>query len=138
MTFTDLEIDYLRTQDLGRLATVQADGTPQVNPVGFSVNAALGTIDIGGYNMAASQKYRNVARTGRAAIVVDDIVSRQPWRVRFLEIRGSAEAVHAPDSPAGGIDGAIIRIHPRRIIGFGLDTPNLEPHLVTASRRTIS
>ncbi|WP_462188997.1 MULTISPECIES: PPOX class F420-dependent oxidoreductase [unclassified Frankia] len=138
MTFTELETDYLRTQPLGRLATVQADGTPQVNPVGFSLNEKLGTIDIGGYNMAASQKFHNVSRQGRAAIVIDDIVSSDPWRVCFLEIRGAAEAIQAPDGPAGRIDGAIIRIHPRRIISFALDTPDREPHEVTIQRRTIS
>lgn len=46
MTFTQPEIDYLHTQDLGRLATVQSDGTLQVSPVGFRYNAELTTIDI--------------------------------------------------------------------------------------------
>jgi pyridoxamine 5'-phosphate oxidase family protein len=43
--------------------------------------------------MSRTQKFRNVARNGHAAIVVDDIVSTDPWRVRFLEIRGTAEAI---------------------------------------------
>ena len=42
--------------------------------------------------MAASRKFRNVAENGRAAFVVDDIASLDPWRVRCLEIRGDAEA----------------------------------------------
>ncbi len=93
MTFHDFEIAYLRTQDLGRLATVQPDGTLQVSPVGFTFNAELGTIDVGGYRMTASRKYRNVAANGRVAFVVDDLASRDPWRVRCLEVRGMAEAV---------------------------------------------
>lgn len=33
--FTLTEVEYLRTQRLGRLATVQPNGTLQVSPVGF-------------------------------------------------------------------------------------------------------
>src|SRR6266581_2024595 len=91
MVFTDFEIEYLATQPLGRLATVQPDGTLQVSPVGFTYNAGTDTIDIGGHNMAASRKYRNIVDNGRVAFVVDDVVSVDPWRVRCLEIRGHAE-----------------------------------------------
>jgi pyridoxamine 5'-phosphate oxidase family protein len=38
MTFSGPELAYLGTQRLGRLATVQSDGSPQVSPVGFSYN----------------------------------------------------------------------------------------------------
>ncbi len=137
MTFTDTEIDYMASQDLGRLATVGPDGTVQVNPVGFSFNPALGTIDIGGYRMAASRKFRNVASYDRVAFVIDDIASRDPWRVRCLEIRGTAEQVHT-GAEGGGTDGALIRIHPRRIISFGLDHLDLPPHRLAAHARDIA
>ena len=94
--FTDEELAYLESQRIGRLATSQPDGTLQNNPVGFGVNKELGTIDIGGYNMARSRKFRNVAANGRAGFVVDDVYSTDPWRVRFLEIRGHAEAITEP------------------------------------------
>jgi len=93
MTFTATELDYLATQRLGRLATAQPDGTLQVSPVGLKYNPAAATIDIVGYHMAASRKFRNVVDNGRVAFVVDDIASVQPWRVRCLEIRGRAEAI---------------------------------------------
>jgi pyridoxamine 5'-phosphate oxidase family protein len=138
MTFTTAEIDYLQGQDLGRLATIQRDGSPQVNPVGFSYNAELGTIDIGGFSMASSQKFRNVLQNTRVAFVVDDIVSRDPWRVRFLDIRGIAEPVRAAGQPAPDWgDGALIRIRPRRIISFGVDGPVREPHLMAAQKRNV-
>jgi len=41
--FTDSELAYLAGQRLGRLATVAPSGAPQNNPVGFWVNAELGT-----------------------------------------------------------------------------------------------
>lgn len=126
MALTDAEIGYLQSQRLGRLATIQPDGSPQVKPLGFSYNADLGTIDIHGFRMSGSQKFRNVSRDGRAALVVDDIVSTQPWRVRFLEIRGNAEAIAT--AAEGPNDASIIRIHPTRILSFGIEEPPGEPH----------
>lgn len=80
-TFTDAELTYLRSQRLARLATVAADGTPQNNPVGFRYNPDLETIDISGLNMGATRKYRNVRSHPKAAVVVDDLASVDPWVV---------------------------------------------------------
>ncbi len=111
------EIEYLRSGLLGRLATVGRDGIPHVAPVGmYSYNPQLDTIDIGGHDMARTKKFRDVARTGRAAIVVDDLVSTDPWWVRGIEVRGRAEAV-------GGAR-PLIRIHPERIVAWGISERN--------------
>ncbi|NUP46689.1 MAG: PPOX class F420-dependent oxidoreductase [Catenulispora sp.] len=124
MTFTEAEIAYLAAGRLGRLATVQPDGTLQVSPVGFGYNAELGTIDIGGRAMSHSRKYRNVAANGRVAFVVDDLPSTDPWTVRCLEIRGVGEAIEAPEDSRANAPGPIIRVRPRRIISFGVDPGN--------------
>jgi pyridoxamine 5'-phosphate oxidase family protein len=140
MTFKQHEIDFLRQADLGRLATIQGNGMPQNSPVGFTYNEQLGTIDIAGYQMSKSQKFRNIARNAHVAFVVDDIVSRDPWRVRCLEIRGTAEQSEiAPAQGAAGdhLDAAIIRITPRRIISFGIDDQDTEPHQLTADIRDV-
>lgn len=121
--FTDGELAYLDSQRLGRLATVQPDGTLQNNPVGFYHNAALETIDMARRDMANSQKFKNVTRSPKVAFVVDDIASINPWRVRCLEIRGRAEAVVDPTDSAVPFPSAIIRVHPNRIISFGIDPP---------------
>ena len=97
-TFKPHEIEFMRRADLGRLATVQRDGTPQNSPVGFTYNEQLGTIDIAGYRMSKRQKFRNIAHNDKVALVVDDIASRDPWRVRCLEIRGTAEQAEIPAS----------------------------------------
>jgi pyridoxamine 5'-phosphate oxidase family protein len=120
---TDGELAYLAAQRLGRLATIQPNGTLQNTPVGFYYNPRRQTIDIGGRDMANSQKFKNVARDERVAFVVDDIASLEPWRVRCLEIRGRAEAIAAPTDSAVPFPSAIIRIHPRQIISFGIDPP---------------
>jgi len=120
MSFTDAELSYLRSQTLGRMATQHPDGTLQVNPVAFVVNDD-GTIDVGGHRMEASRKFRNVRANGRVAFVVDDLVSVDPWQVRCLEMRGSAEVVpRDSDSPAVG-SGDLIRITPTWVRSYGLD-----------------
>jgi pyridoxamine 5'-phosphate oxidase family protein len=120
--FTDLEIAYLKDQPLGRLATVQRSGQPQASPVSFTWNAALGVLEIPGFRMAGTQKFRNLASNDRVALVVDDIVSTSPWTVRCLEIRGIAEALTHPEGALTSLgDGAIIRIRPTRIISWGID-----------------
>ena len=138
MTFKPHEIAFLRQAELGRLATIQRDGRPQNSPVGFSYNEELGTIDVAGYRMSASQKFRNIAHDNRVAFVVDDIVSRNPWRVRCLEIRGIAEQAEIPPSHGAAgdeLDTAIIRVMPRRIISFGIDDQTSEPHQLEVDRR---
>ncbi|MCX2928815.1 PPOX class F420-dependent oxidoreductase [Mycobacterium sp. CVI_P3] len=135
MSFKPHEIEYLNSADLGRLATIQPDGTLQNSPVGFSYNEALGTIDVVGYRMSKSKKFRNLATNNTVAFVVDDIASRSPWRVRCLEIRGTAEQADAARPASAHIDAAIIRITPKRIISFGIDDTDTEPHdLVPDSR----
>ena len=113
--FTEPELRYLSGgRQLGRLATVGADGTPHVVPVGWILNTARDTIDISGYELEQSKKFRDIARTGRAAIVVDDLESVDPWRPRGVEIRGRGEVIPLPTP--------LIRIHPERIVSWGLAT----------------
>lgn len=141
MTFRAHEIEYMRSATLGRLATTQPDGTLQNSPVGFSYNEQIGTIDIVGYGMSSSRKFRNIATNPTVAFVVDDIASRDPWRVRCLEIRGTAEQAQldsAPTEPNGdALDRSIIRIRPRRIIAFGIDDTDTEPHLLAPDARDV-
>jgi pyridoxamine 5'-phosphate oxidase family protein len=111
--FSDAELEYLHAdRRLGRLATVGKDGTPHVVPVGWSYNVELDAIEVRGRDFERSKKYRDVRRSGRAAIVVDDLASVDPWRPRGIEVRGRAEAM------AGGRP--LIRIHPDRVVSWGI------------------
>jgi pyridoxamine 5'-phosphate oxidase family protein len=111
--FTEAELQYLTGgRQLGRVATVGTDGTPHVVPVGWIYNAARDTIDVGGHELEQTKKFRDVARTGRAAIVIDDLESTDPWRPRGIEVRGAAEAIALPTP--------LIRIRPERIVSWGL------------------
>lgn len=114
--FTDAQIRYLKSQRLGRLATLRPDGSLQNNPVGFRFDQATGTFEIGGLNMGNSRKYKNVEANGQVAFVVDDLETIDPWKPRMVEIRGTGELVPASDPRK-----SIIRIHPKRVISFGIE-----------------
>jgi pyridoxamine 5'-phosphate oxidase family protein len=119
---TERELEYLRTRRLGRLATVDAHGAPQNSPVGFFVDEGNGTIAIGGLAMGATRKFRNVRGNSYVALVVDDLASVSPWRVRGVEIRGRAEALSDVDPPRPGMSREVIRITPDWIHSWGLDS----------------
>jgi|SRR5436853_5176269 len=113
--FTDPELAYLAGERrLTRIATVGKDGMPHVVPVGWSYSSELDTIDVGGRQLEQSKKFRDVAHSGRASVVIDDLASTNPSWPRAIEVRGRAEAIEDPD--------AIIRIHPERIVSWGLDS----------------
>ena len=112
--FTQAEVEYLAGgQQLGRIATVGADGTPHVVPVAWIYNAARETIDVGGHDLERTKKFRDVQRSGRVAIVIDDLASTDPWLPRGIEVRGRGEAIALPTP--------LIRVHPERIVSWGLD-----------------
>ncbi len=119
--FTDAELGYLHAQRLGRLATVDAGGAPQNNPVGFVVNGDLGTIDVFGRRLGTTRKFRNLRTNPQVALVVDDLASVDPWEVRGVEIRGVAEAVAEDHPPLRSMSAEVIRIRPTRIISWNVD-----------------
>jgi pyridoxamine 5'-phosphate oxidase family protein len=125
--FTEKEIEYLREQRLGRLATVNGRGEPHVVPVAFRYNEAMDAIDIGGHNFARSKKYRDARSTGLAAFVVDDVLP--PWWARGVEVRGRAEVFGEGGEEIGpGFDADVVRIFPERIVEWGLDSDAFSPN----------
>jgi pyridoxamine 5'-phosphate oxidase family protein len=98
MEFTEGELEYLRTQPLARVATVSSDGQPDVSPVGFRFDG----------------EHVWIMGNEKIAIVVDDLVSRDPWRPRMLKLFGRAEIVERDGRPW-------IRISPERKWSFGMD-----------------
>ena len=124
--FTAEEIAYLKSQRLGRLATVSEKGEPHVVPVSFRYNPEQESIDIGGHNIVSTKKYRDAVRYGRVAFVVDDVLP--PWKPRMIEVRGTVEGL-----PEGGkeivesFSPEMLRITPTRIISFGLNSDIVQP-----------
>jgi pyridoxamine 5'-phosphate oxidase family protein len=82
-------------------------------PVGWTHSREHDTIDVTGHQFEQTKKFRDVVRSNRAAVVIDDLASTNPFRPRAIEVRGRAEAISHPE--------ALIRIHPERIVSWGID-----------------
>ncbi|GAA4098398.1 PPOX class F420-dependent oxidoreductase [Nonomuraea soli] len=93
MSFTEEELAYLRSQPLARLATLAPDGEqPDVMPVAFEFDGEHFWVGGSGPSVLATRKVRNV-QAGRhaVALVVDDMVSFDPFVARGIRIYGRAE-----------------------------------------------
>jgi pyridoxamine 5'-phosphate oxidase family protein len=120
MSFTQAEIDYLASQPLARLATVGADGQPDVVPVAFEFDGTGFWIGGSGEAVRATRKIRNiVAGHTDVALVVDDLVSFEPFVARGIRVYGVA----APPVERAGMvgPGLYVRITPRLSWSWNLD-----------------
>ena len=111
--FTSLEIAYIKSQSLARLATVSKTFLPDVAPLVFRLDGE--TIFISGYDISRTFKYKNV-KAGNAfvSLVIDGLASEQPWQARGIKIHGKAEIVE--------INGRLtLAVHPQRLWSWGME-----------------
>jgi len=117
--FTEKEIAYLKSQHLARIATVSADGRPDVMPVGFEFDGDV--FYVGGHSPTHTRKYKNVrAGNMQVALVVDDLVSVDPWHPRGIRIYGTAEFVEREGQFGPGV---YMRIRPRVSWSWSIEKP---------------
>jgi len=92
LAFSDDEVAYLRSQPVARLATVNADGGPDVVPVAFEVDDSHIWVGGVGAQVLSTRKFRNIgAGRTQVSLVVDDLVSVEPFIARAMRIYGDAE-----------------------------------------------
>jgi pyridoxamine 5'-phosphate oxidase family protein len=92
VAFSDEEIAYLQSQPLARLATVNADGQPDVVPVAFELDGPYIWVGGVGPDVARTRKLRNIgAGRSKVSLVIDDLVSIEPFIARALRVYGQAE-----------------------------------------------
>ncbi|HEX6257627.1 MAG TPA: PPOX class F420-dependent oxidoreductase [Euzebyales bacterium] len=126
--FDDDEIAYLRSQRLARLATVDADGQPTVDAVGFAFTDGVFTIGSRA-DMRATRKGRNIeAGNTHVSLIVDDLASVDPWRPRGIRVHGEAEVTDI-DGQFG--PGTYVVVHPTITWSWGI----AERHDFDAQRR---
>lgn len=83
MVFTEPELEFLRSQRIGRLATVGPTGWPHVVPVMYALSdAGAFEFDVDGV------KLRNLTAEPRAAIVIDAMGPK-----RGVSVQGRAELI---------------------------------------------
>jgi pyridoxamine 5'-phosphate oxidase family protein len=92
VAFSDEEISYLQSQPIARLATVNADGRPDVVPVAFELDGSYIWVGGVGPDVARTRKLRNIgAGRSKVSMVFDDLVSMEPFIARALRVYGDAE-----------------------------------------------
>ena len=138
MPFTDEETAYLKSQPLTRFATVGPDGQPDVVPLTFEFDGQGFWVGGVGDAVTRTRKFRNVAAgNDRVALVVDDLMSLDPFVARCLRVYGRAGAPVERVSTLVG-PGVFMRITPTVSWSWNLDG---EPRAAGAAwyepRRTV-
>jgi pyridoxamine 5'-phosphate oxidase family protein len=95
--------------------------------VGWRYDADDDVIVVVGHKLERTKKFRDARRSGRAALVIDDLENITPWRPRGVEVRGRPRRSRRVP--------AVIRIHPRANRVVGPDGAGRGARTVTASRR---
>lgn len=117
--FNKEELGYLKSQFLARVATASRNGRPNVAPVGFEFDGKyfyIGSIkqDI----LRSTPRYLNIkSGNRRVALVIDDLVSVDPWKPRGIRVNGVGEIV---DHVGEFGKGEYIRIKPTLSWSWGL------------------
>lgn len=93
-------IHFLEERHLATLTTLRPDGSPHVVPVGFSYDPSSGLARV--ISFASSQKVRNLAAGGRAAVSQVD-------GGRWLTLEGPATVTDDPDRVARAVEGYAAR-----------------------------
>ena len=92
MAFSVEELAYLQSQPLGRLATRSPHGQPDVVPVAYEFDGEQFWVGGSGDTVLTTRKVRNVVAGGaEVALVIDDMVSFDPFVARGIRIYGRAE-----------------------------------------------
>jgi pyridoxamine 5'-phosphate oxidase family protein len=123
--FTEKEIAYMKSQMLGRIATVSPRGQPDVVPVSFEFDGK--DLWVGSHSQeifVRGKKYLNVTKgNSKVALVVDDLESIDPWKPRSLKIYGTAEIA---DHNGRFGPGKYIRISPKISWSMGINDKLLD------------
>lgn len=114
--FSDKEISYLESQRLARIATASKELQPDVVPVGIDFDGTY--FYVGGRELSKTLKYKNVQSNPKVSLVIDDLQSINPWRVRSIKIHGVADLT-THKGYAG--TGTYIRIKLRQKRSWGIE-----------------
>jgi pyridoxamine 5'-phosphate oxidase family protein len=117
---SDAEVSYLKTQRLARIASASAKGVPEVSPVGFEFDGEY--FWVGSHSQeifVGTRRYKNITEgNNRISLVVDDLLSVDPWRPRAIKVSGTAEVMDH-DGIFGS--GKYIRITPEVTASWGIE-----------------
>lgn len=117
--FNEEELKYIKSQFLARVATATPDGKPNVAPVGFEFDGKYFYIgSITQEILRSMPRYVNVKKGNkRIALVIDDLVSVDPWKPRGVRVNGVADIVKRKGELGNG---EYIRIKPTLSWSWGV------------------
>jgi pyridoxamine 5'-phosphate oxidase family protein len=118
--FTDKEREYLHTQQLARLATIDPTGQPDADVVSFELDGD--EFLIGSYrNLAGSRKYKNVAAGGeKISLVVDSLGEAGPMDLIAVKLHGVA-TIEQRNGRFGPAEYLVVK--PRTSWSWGIEGP---------------
>ena len=89
------EKKYLKSQRLARVATASKTGQADVVPVGFEYDGEYFWVGSHSQDIFfTTRKYKNVKNGNKkVSLVVDDLVSVDPWHPRSVKVYGTAEVM---------------------------------------------
>ncbi|MHB1868055.1 MAG: PPOX class F420-dependent oxidoreductase [Nitrososphaerales archaeon] len=132
--FSKPEIDYLKSQLLARIATVNSAGQPDVVPVGLEFDGK--SFWIGSHDQDVffrGIKYKNVKNGNKlVSLVIDDLESVDPWKPRCVKVYSVAEVM---DHVGQFGKGKYLRVLPKISRSFGLS--GLKPTKDSFRQKTI-
>lgn len=121
--FTEQELAFLRAHPLARIATVDNDGQPTVDAVGFEFDGTR--FYIGGHQLETTRKFKNiVAGHRKVSLIIDDLKSLRPWQPRGIRIHGIAEVTQRQGHLGPGI---YLAITPVVSWSWGIEEPAAQP-----------
>ncbi len=93
--FSKAEIDYIKSQKLARIATMNKSGQPDLVPVAFEFDGQYFWVGSHSQDIFLNtRKYKNVKEgRSRVALVIDDLKSIDPWAPRLVKVYGTAEVL---------------------------------------------
>jgi len=121
VAFTPAEVGYLTSQPLARLTTVAPGGQPDVVPVAFEFDGNAFWVGGDGESVLSTRKVRNVVDGNRqVALVIDDMVSFDPFIARGIRVYGVADPPVQRDGLVG--PGFYIRVRPLRSWSWNMES----------------
>lgn len=124
--FTDAELDFVRSQPLGRLATASPTGELDVVAVLCIYRRSLGVFLTGSGALERTRRYHNARRNPRFSLVFDD-VDWDPYTIRGVKVTGAMEIGIADDEMNLGETGVpLLVLRPERKWSWGLDAPAID------------
>ena len=118
---SDLELEFIKEQKIGRLATASPSGAPDVAPALAIYRRSLGVFMFGGQGLDRTRRYHNARRNPQASLVFDE-VAWEPYELRGLKVAGSIEVHIADDEINLGTMGIpLLVLRPDRKWTWGLE-----------------